>query len=101
MAITGTVSLSPVNAADHVTSRQVVVTINGIANPPAEGVLNPVVFTCNVGDAITVVDTDTNSAGSSPSPVFSTTAALPLLPPATPTVLGVVFSGTASAAKPA
>ncbi len=90
--MTGTVSLSPLIASDHVSSRQVVVSINGTALPPIEAISTDAQFTCADGDAIIVVDTDINAAGSTDSDPFSTTATLPLSPPAKPTVLGVTFS---------
>jgi hypothetical protein len=90
--MTGTVQLSPVVAADHVSSRQVVVTINGTALAPIEASVNPATFTCNAGDAISVVDTDINAGGSTASVPFTITAALPTSPPTQPVVLGVVFT---------
>lgn len=90
--VTGTVSLSPVVATDHVSSRQVVVTVNGVALPPIEAVTTPAQFTCADGDSIIVVDTDVNAAGSTSSAPFATMATLPLQPPTAPSVLGVTFA---------
>lgn len=88
----GTVSLSELIASDHVSSRLVVVTINGTDLPAIEALDTPAQFTCSDGDAIVIVDTDVNAAGSTASDPFSTTATLPLAPPAKPSVLGVTFS---------
>ncbi len=88
----GTVALSELIASDHVSSRQVVVSINGVEMPPIEALDTPAQFTCSDGDAVVVVDTDVNAAGSTASDPFSTTATLPLAPPAKPSVLGVTFS---------
>ncbi len=90
--MTGTVSLSPLVASDHVSSRQVVVSVNGTELPPIEALDTPAQFTCADGDVIIVVDTDVNAAGSTASDPFNTTATLPLAPPTKPSVLGVTFS---------
>ncbi len=90
--MTGTVSLSPLVASDHVSSRQVVVSVNGTELPPIEALDTPAQFTCSDGDTIIVVDTDVNAAGSTASDPFNTTATLPLAPPTKPSVLGVTFS---------
>ena len=90
--MTGTVALSPVLATDHVTSRQVVVTINGTALPPIEAITNPAQFTANAGDVCVIVDTDINTAGSTASDPFTVTAALPLQPPTKPSITGVTFA---------
>ncbi len=91
--MTGTVQLSPLVPADNVTSRQVVVTVNGTALPAIEAIATPATFSCAVGDAITVIDTDINSVGSStPSGVFSITASVPASVPTQPSVLGVTFA---------
>jgi hypothetical protein len=90
--MTGTVSLSPVVPSDHVSSRQVVVTVNATALPPIEAVTDPAQFTCNDGDTISIVDTDINAAGQTASSPFSVVAHLPLQAPTQPSVTGVVFS---------
>jgi hypothetical protein len=91
--MTGTVQLSDTLVGDHVTSRQVTVTVNGAALPPIEAISSPAAFQCADGDAITVVAVDINAAGpSAPSATFSTTAHLPVTPPVAPTVTAVVFS---------
>ncbi len=88
----GTVTLSPLIASDHVSSRQVVVTLNGTDLPPIEAIDTPAQFTCAEGDTGTIVCTDVNAAGSTASDPFPFTAVLPLSPPAKPSVLGVTFS---------
>lgn len=90
--MTGTVTLSPVVAADHVTSRQVVVTLNGTALAPLEAVGGPVSFPCNDGDSYSIVDTDINAAGSTSSDPATGTCHLPLQAPTKPSIVSVVFS---------
>ncbi len=88
----GTVALSDLIASDHVSSRQVLVTVNGTALPLIEAISSPAQFVCADGDDVVVIDTDINAAGSSESAPFEVTATLPLSPPSTPSVLGVTFS---------
>ena len=91
--MTGTVHLDPTIDADHVTSRQVTVTVNGAALPPIEAISTEAVFQCAAGDAIVITDQDFNSAGGSDaSDPFSITATLPAVPPAKPRVAGVTFA---------
>lgn len=90
--MTGTVSLSPLVPTDHVSSRQVVITINGKPLPPIEALDSSAQFSCAAGDQVAVVDTDINAAGSTASDQFEVTAALPLQAPTKPQVLGVTFS---------
>ncbi len=90
--MTGTVTLSPLVATDHVSSRMVVVTLNGTELPPIEAITNAAQFTCSDGDTGTVTDKDINAAGDTTSDPFPFTATLPLQPPTKPAVLGVTFS---------
>ena len=91
--MTGTVYLSPVVGTDHVSSRMVVVTLNGTTTLPAiEGIDNPPQYTCNDGDSCSAVCTDINAAGQTASPAYVATATLPLQPPTQPTITGIVFS---------
>ncbi len=89
----GTVALSPLVGSDHVSSRQVVVTLNGTDLQPIEAIDTPAQFTCSDGDTGSIVCTDINAAGSTASEPFPFTASLPLQPPAAPSVVGVTFSG--------
>ncbi len=90
--MTGTVSLSPLVAGDHVSSRLVVVNVAGVDLPVVEALNSPAQFVCSENDAISVVCTDINTAGSTASDPFTTTAILPLVAPTKPSVLGVTFS---------
>ncbi len=96
--MTGTVTLSPLVATNHVTSRQVVVTIQPadttqppVTLPGIEAITNPAQFTANEGDSCSIVDTDINAAGSTASPAFVIVATLPLTAPTQPSVLSVAF----------
>jgi hypothetical protein len=89
--MTATPVLSIVNPSDHVTSRILAVTVNGVPLADMEEIDGPTPFTVNDGDVLVGTLTDTNAAGSTTSATVTVTAALPLQPPAQPT-LGFTFS---------
>ncbi len=91
--MTGTIALSPVNPADHVTSRQVTVTLNGTALPPIEAVSSPATFTAADGDTYSISVVDSNSVGAAaPGPLLTGTASLPLSVPTPGFATAVVFT---------
>ncbi len=92
----GTVTLTDLVPNEHVSSRQVLVTINGTALPPIEAILSPAQFTCNDGDDVIVTPTDINAAGPTEGAPFEVTASLPLSPPTAPSVVGITFSDGSS-----
>ena len=92
-AAVGTVNLAPTKPEDHVTSRQVTVTLNGAALPPVEAISVTPTFPCNEGDTYSAVSVASNSVGpAGPSNVVSGTVTLPQLVPSPDVILGVAFA---------
>ncbi len=97
--LTGTVLLGPTKPEDHVTSRMVTVTINGVDSPAVEGITIPPTFVCSAGDTCSAVSVAANSAGTAgPSNVVTVVAALPQGPPSPDVVAGIAFAPTVAAA---
>ena len=104
-ALTGTVSLSPVNPADNVVHRNVQITLNGNPGPMIDCIDPNASFPCSEGDQVQGVATDVNSNGQSSQPSDPVTVTASATPgpgpgpgpgqaPGKPTILGFTFTQT-------
>lgn len=76
--------------ADQVTSRLMLVQLNGVTLTPLDAISGSVTFPCNAGDSYSVFETDVNIIGPSlPSPTTSGIVPVLVIPPtAVPTTPG-------------
>jgi hypothetical protein len=93
-------TLSELIAGDHVTSRMVTLSLNGVAQSPIDAMLSTPKWPCNPNDAGIVATEDFNSAGSTKSPDYPFVAVLPTNPPSMPSIVGVVFSNGGPVVNP-